>query len=649
MPPEPLARRGLFWVSAAFAAGVLLHATQVPLWTVMAATLAGIWALAARLGRVRLPGKVLRRVLTLALTAAVLAMFHTLNGIAAGTALLIVMGALKLLEARHRRDGYMMVTVALALLLAACLRDQSLPLAPLYALHAWLCVSALAVVAHPRSSLGERAIVLLAARALLLALPFAVLMFVFFPRLAGSLWALPRSSTASTGLSEQMSPGSISDLVRSDEPAFRVWFSGEPPPTAQRYFRGPVLHDFDGSTWSRAPFLTLIPSPWQPLGRGYHYRVALEPHAHRWLFVLDTVDGAAGPATRVTPDAMLLATRPVTEPLSYEASSHPLTRSAPELPLSTRNRDTQLSTGSNPRAARLARELRAASASEGAYVRAVLERLRTGGFTYTLTPPLLGENAVDDFLFDTRAGFCGHYASAFALLMRAAGIPARVVTGYLGGEWNRIGGYLLLRQSDAHAWDEVWLEGRGWVRIDPTLMVAPERAQRDSLELLPDARTPAQLLRALPWLAVLRQAWDASNAWWSGRVVGFNLDAQMSTLRRLGFSTPQWQQLVTLLSVAFIAWLAVLAVQMSRVPRPVRADRLGRAYARLCRRIAGAGVVRAPSAGPLEYAQLIAASRPQLAARVRPLIERYIELRFVRAADAASVAAFERDVARLRL
>jgi hypothetical protein len=276
---------------------------------------------------------------------------------------------------------------------------------------------------------------------------------------------------------------------------------------------------------------------------------------------------------------------------------------------------------------------------------------RTGGFEYSLTPPRLDFNSVDDFLFHTRSGFCGHYASAFVTLMRAAGVPARVVTGYLGGEWNPLGHYFVLRQSDAHAWTEIWVDGRGWTRVDPTAVVAPERLTRGILDVLPDAVSgPERLLHRVPWLMALRQAWDAADAWWSTRVLGFSLQSQFALLRELGLSASGWAPLGWALAGGLAAWLGVLAWQLGRLPRS-KPDRLARSYLTLCAKLARHGVPRAAHEGPLDYARGLTARRPQLASVVTPLLERYAQLRFGPASSshARSVAAFERAVARLRL
>jgi transglutaminase-like putative cysteine protease len=507
----------LVWTSLALSGSVLLHADRVPLWVTGIASALIAWRVSAGAGIVRLPGKAVRALIAFTLVAAVFFRFHTLNGLNPGTALLVMMTAIKLLETFTRRDQYIVLAGSLFLLLAACLDRQGLLRAPLYLLEAWLCCAAFASVAYSTEQssaaapsgaaaapgttsaapfavtsvalvrFDNRAAVLLAGRALLYAVPLALVLFVFFPRIPGAFWSLPRSGDAETGLSDTMSPGSISELTSSYEIAFRVKFDEAPPPPQQRYWRGPVLHEFDGYTWRRRPDTRYLPQQLEYGGPAYHYRVTLEPSEQRWWFSLDTVDQSPDPNVFFSYDYELVARSPVNDTTSYRAISHTVTRSTQPLSKLARDVETQWPKGRNPRSLQLARDMRSRVSSDRQFVNAVLQFLHTGGFVYSLTPPLLNYDSVDDFLFNTRSGFCGHYASAFVTLMRGGGVPARVVTGYLGGEWNPIGQYFVVRQSDAHSWAEVWLDGQGWTRVDPTAEVEPDRLTRGLLDLMPQA------------------------------------------------------------------------------------------------------------------------------------------------------------------
>jgi Mlc titration factor MtfA (ptsG expression regulator)/transglutaminase-like putative cysteine protease len=640
----------LTWTSAALMSGVLLHVDRVPLWTTATVFLWIGWRFAAQLRSVRLPGPFAKVGVMLLLIVAVLAQFRTLNGLAAGTALLVVMGSLKLLETHTARDRNIVIGAAFFLLLAACLDRQTLLRAPLYLVHAWICCAALAVTTRGNIGMSNRGAAALAARSLLLALPLALVLFLFFPRMAGAFWTLPQSEVATTGLSDSMSPGSISSLGESEDPAFRVHFQGELPPPGERYWRGPVLHEFDGYTWRQAPGQMYVKPALQYLGPAYRYNVTLEPSQQRWWFALDTVvESPNRYRVFLTFDNQLIARDPVTQITSYDAVSYPRTRSEGTISKLAQRVETRLPANRNVRSLSLAREMRARVGSDQEYIDTVLALFRDGGFEYTLTPPLLDLDSIDDFLFNTKRGFCGHYASAFVTMMRAAGVPSRVVTGYHGGQWNPIRQYLLVRQSDAHAWAEVWLDGRGWTRVDPTAVVAPERLETGLANLMPESASAGErLMRDVPWLADLRLRWDAVNDWWNERVVKYNMRTQMDFLKWLGFETPDWRVLGYLLSAGLIGWMLILAWQLARSSRGAPADRLALAYRKLCHKLARAGAPREPHQGPLAYATAVETLRPDLAPSAGALLANYAGLRFGNDVDEQSrpdaIKSFERAV-----
>lgn len=650
-------RRGLLWSASSLGAGILLNVDRVPAWACAAALFFGCWRLLAAARPLPLPGTVARTSVALLLVAGILVRFHTLNGLAAGTALLLLMGSIKLLETRSARDQLIVIGAGIFLLLAACLDRQSLVRAPLYLGHAWLCCTALAIVAYEGGDtrgpvhFDNRAAMLLAGRSLAFALPLALVLFMFFPRLPGAFWAIPRSDEALTGLGDTMSPGSISQLTTSYDVAFRAHFDGPPPPPQERYWRGPVLHEFDGYTWRRRNVSFMRPQALEYLGTSYRYRISLEPSSQRWWFSLDTPTGSPTPKVFFTFDYQLVAAEPVTANTNYALVSHTSTRAGEELSPSLRRYDTTLIGQRNPRSRALAAQMRANAGSDSGYVADMLEYFRTGGFKYTLTPPRLAADSVDDFVFNTRLGFCGHYASAFVLFMRAAGIPARVVTGYLGGEWNPIGRYFIVRQSDAHSWAEVWLEGRGWTRVDPTAVVEPERLRRGILDLLPNAvSAPARFVWSQPWLTAILHRWDALNTWWNDQVVGFNYEHQLRLLERLGFKSPGAAQLGWAFGIGLIVWMAWMAWYAGRRSSRPRLDRLARAYAKLCRKLGRAGIVREQHQGPLGLMTKIERLRPDLARELSPLLAQYARLRYgptARGSYENEVRELERAVKRL--
>ena len=635
-----------------FVASVLFIAGSAPLWCAAVALVCAAWRLSIGFGwsqapRPRRGMRFLFGVLTALLVVAVVASFRTINGLAAGTALLVVMGALKLIESRTRRDDGIVVGVSLFLLLAAALATQSLWRLPFYLLIVWGACAAIALIAYHGDALRTRAALRLSGRALAMSVPLAVACFLFFPRVAGQFWALERGGQATTGLSDEMSPGSISKLANEYDPAFRVRFEGALPVREPLYWRGPVLNSFDGFTWRRDRAHYYRAETLEPLGDPVRYRVTLEPTNQRWLYTLDTPDVSPRRDLFLSFDRQLSAMDRISDVVSYDAVSHLATRSSDQLSTLGRRYETMLPEGRNPRAFALAREIRARSADDAAYAGAVLEWFRTQGLEYTLDPGTTGLDSVDTTLFDSKRGFCGHFASAYAMLMRSVGVPARVVTGYLGGEWNAAGGYLMVRQSDAHAWTEIWLDGRGWTRIDPTTVVAPERLQRGILDMFADALPATTAFLRTAWLSRLNQLWDGANVWWQDHVVEFNLRSQFNLLQKLGIESPDWSHLGWAFALGLVTWIAWVSLSLRRSVARLKPDRLARAWLRATRRLARVAPPRAAHEGPMDYARRVGALRPELGVRVEALAARYARLRFGLPADRHEIAEFEREVSRL--
>jgi transglutaminase-like putative cysteine protease len=618
------------WTLGVFLGGVMLHADRIPVLYVLAALACCTWRVLAEIRRGwRLPSTAWRGLLALLLLAGVLMEYRTVNGLGPGTALLISMGSVKLLEMRARRDRFMVIGVALFLMLAACLDRQSIVRAPLYLALAVAAAVAMLYAAQPESPLRSAAALRLAASSFAWALPLAALLFVFFPRLPGQLWALPTQGSAITGLSDELTPGGISQLSESDDPAFRVRFAGAAPPPQLRYWRGPVLHDFDGYTWRRSRNRSYRQTPLEYRGTSYRYRVTLEPHQRNWWFALEMVSDAPPGRAFLTYDYQLLSALPVTQATTYELTSYPETRAIGELSLLGERYNLALPMERNRRSRQLAERLRAEVQSDEQFAQRVLDYFRRNGFAYTLTPEILDLDSVDDFLFNTRAGFCGHYASAFAMLMRAGGVPARVVTGYLGGEWNPVGGYYVVRQSDAHAWVEIWREGLGWQRVDPTAVVSPERLTRGLYDILPNSGSQVgRLARDMPWLQRLRQSWDAANAWWQDQIIEFDFRSQLRLLGRLGFEQPRLRQLGYLAAAALALWIAAMALLLARERRGRPQDPLAKAYRRLCRWAEKCGAARAGHEGPSAFAARLSRDHPLVARPLKPLLAEYAVLRY---------------------
>ena len=650
-PGEPLSPPGLVWLLVTLTLAVLLHAGQVPIWLVLGFLALAGWRAAIVWYSWSLPAPALRLLLALLAAGAVLAHYKTLLGRDAGVALLAAMAACKLLETRDLRDGVVLVFLGYLLVMGKLLYSQDIPVVAGLLGVVLLLLTAQMMLHRQHAGLSGLAPLRLAGRMMLLALPVMLILFVLFPRIPGPLWGLPKDAyQGRTGLSDEMTPGTISELIQSGAVAFRVRFNGALPPPAQRYWRGPVLEQFDGRRWTAAherPVATLM--PFTPLGPALDYAVILEPSNQRWLLALD-LPARLPPGALMTQAFQLLRSEPVNEVYRYELRSYPQYRTG-ELSAAERARALQLPARGNSRARMLAADWQQADAQPEARVNRALALFREQPFYYTLKPALLGVDGVDDFLFRSREGFCEHYASAFVFLMRAAGVPARVVTGYLGGEPGALGDYLIVRQSDAHAWAEVWLEERGWVRIDPTAAVAPNRV-RDGVYAAvtdPGGLLPFLARRGgdLEWLRQLALGWDALNIAWNEWVLAYGPQRQRDFLSGLGFGEVDWEEMILALLLA----LSVLGLVYAGLRWQSRRERdpVARAWQQVCKRLARRGLVRGGHEGPLDFSERVAAARPDLAEAIRALGQHYAALRYGPAASPEQVRQLQRQVRHLRL
>jgi transglutaminase-like putative cysteine protease len=541
--------------------------------------------------------------------------------------MLVLLVAFKMLEMHARRDLFVVVFLCFFLVLTNFFYSQSIGTAVLMLLSIAALLSTQLSFQLTGAVPPLRTRLLMGVRILALAAPLAGLGFVLFPRVEGPLWGLPDDAHGGrSGLSDSMAPGQMSSLAQSDDPAFRVRFDGPLPAQPQLYWRGPVLGAYDGRTWTRVtPRLRHGPQSTLSIavrGKPLRYEVTLEPSNARWLFALEMPqalpqlpDGAAS----VSPELEIQAASAVRERVRYELASYVDFSLQAGPSLDNAYQWLLLPSGRNPRALAAGGRLRRDYPDPVARVQAVLRQFASEGYVYTLEPPLLGQDAVDEFLYRTRAGFCEHYAGAFTVLMRAAGIPARVVTGYQGGELNPIDGYLTVRQSDAHAWSEVWLPQRGWVRVDPTAAVSPDRVRGSLARALP-APAPfgfeglGRLMQPDPnsMLAKVRYALGAANNGWNQWVLNYSPQRQQALMQSLQEGLFTWR------SAALLAAACTLLLMAGKFARQRRADPVDRLYSALCQRLGQLGLPRAPDEGPTAYAARIdaaaLASEPKAAA-----------------------------------
>jgi len=591
----------------------IAHAQHLPFW-VTGATLALIAYRAWLTVRGQpLPSRWLLWLLAITFSLALLTQFHTLFGRDAGVAALVILLALKLLEMRARRDVFVVLFIGFFLILTNFLYSQSIPVAGLMvcALLSILLAQINLQFVHVEPPFAVK--LKLAGSLLAQAVPLMLVLFVLFPRISGPLWALPKdANSGKSGLSDTMAPGSVSELALSGELAFRVDFDQVPPPSDRLYWRGPVLETFDGRSWRRAestregsPGALKIMTPAN--AAAVDYTVTLEAQQKPWIFVLEApvrlpTIAQGGYEVHLGTDLQLTASRPVTERLRYRARSQLEFTWFDSMTDAQRATLTELPPGTNPRTQALAAQWLAQENDAEKSLQRAVQFYTSQPFRYSLRPPPLGQHSVDEFLFDTQSGFCEHYASSFVVLMRALGVPARVVTGYQGGEINPVDGGVSVRQSDAHAWAEVWLAQRGWVRVDPTALVAPGRIERGIVASVQDGAALPFLMRAdSDWLRKLRFNWEAANNAWNQWVLSFNSERQRDLLQRLGMTSPDWRMLGVLLLA--MASMALGAVALLLWLRTRKADPLAGLYSRYCALVAQRGIERWAHEGALDFAR----------------------------------------------
>ncbi|WP_374484151.1 DUF3488 and DUF4129 domain-containing transglutaminase family protein [Zoogloea sp.] len=615
------------WLIACSAISLTPHGQHLPPAITAVCILLLLWRTAISLGKGHLPHRLLLVGLSATVVGLVLLEYHQFFGKDPGIAVLAGLLSLKLLETDSRRDGRAVLLLCLFMQTGQFLYQQSMQIAALALLGATVAIGSLLALQGQPAALKAR--LTSAARLVLQGVPLMLVLFVLFPRVQGPLWGLPADAyNRVSGLSDSMTPGDMARLSESSEIAFRAAFSGELPPPAERYWRGPVLSRFDGRSWRAARSSTAPRPAYAPQGVAYPYTLTLEPHNQRWLLALDFP--AEAPGLRYGSDFQLMSSDPVRSRLRLSLRSYPHTPVGVDAsPLELREA-LALPSGSNPRTQALGARIQQEARDADDALQRVIADFRRRGLSYTLDPQPLGREDADSFLFDTKQGFCEHFSSAFVIAMRAAGVPARVVTGYQGGEFNPVDGTLVIRQSDAHAWAEVWLAGRGWKRVDPTAASAPRRIDGGLAAALPDSdRLPLLSRSSLAWLRELRNQLDALDNRWNQWVLGYNPARQKALLADFGVKDADWQTITALMGGACTLVMAALTAWVLR--RRLSADALDRSWSLFCRRLASAGLPRAAWEGPQDYAERVASQRPDLADTVKHIATDYARLRYGRA------------------
>jgi protein-glutamine gamma-glutamyltransferase len=647
---DKLVDRHISWLLGSLALVTAPHIERLPWWITLLVVTLFAWRAYLALYDLRLPHKWLLMLIAIGALGGIYITYGRILGRDSGVALLIVMLALKLMEMATLRDAMILIFIAYFLVITNFLYSQSIPTTVFMLIAMWAITSTMVGFQFRQRQPGYRYQLRFAGIMLLQSTPLMLVLFVLFPRMQGPLWGMPQDALASaTGLSEEMSPGSVSSLLLSDAVAFRVTFeSAIPPATQQLYWRGPVMWDFDGYTWTapRVPYPT--PRPFDALDNEVAYSVTVEPHGKRWLFALDLPLRTPARAS-MTSDFQILFQSPLTNRLRYDMLSTLRYRDRSELPRYEMQRALRLPGDGNPRARAMAADMRKRTVDDRAYINMVLAMFRNDNFSYTTTPPLLRADPVDEFLLSTRAGYCEHYASAFTFLMRAGGVPARVVTGYQGGEFNTFSNYMIVRQADAHAWSEVWLKDSGWTRVDPTAAVSPARVQTGVAAAVPqNEQLPLMLRGEYRWLHGARLTWDLLANSWNQLVLGYTMDNQRQLMQRIGISDATWQTLVIVMMLTTGVVTLALALLLLLSFRRSRPDPVIAADARFCRRLANRGVTRHPSEGPDAFCKRAAAIRPEIAAAIGSISRLYVHLRYGREAGSDEINELKRAVAVFR-
>ncbi len=629
---------GKLWLLAALFMVLLPHLLRMPILLSLACTAVFLWRLLHEIKGWSLPRRSLRWVITLIAFFSVAALFKTVIGRDAGVALLSVMLCLKLLELRTLRDAMVTLYLGYFLVIGAFLFSQSLYTGGYLFLVVLLLTAALIALNDPKSSSDNiRYYLRYSGRLLLQAFPLMVVMFLLFPRLSGPLWSMPQGTSGKTGLSDQIRMGTISSLVESQEVTFRVEFNESIPDADQLYWRGPVLWHTDGRLWQRIrqPVSRQVPN-YEAQSDPVEYTVTLESSGYSWIFSLDlpvAMPVGLESAAYILSDFQMHSDKPATSKQRYTLRS--------SLDYRTTTFEDwemwaalQLPENINSRTVSLAQSWANEGLDAEQIIARALDYYRSNDFYYTRQPPLLDKDPVDDFLFNSRRGFCEHYATSFVTLMRGAGVPARVVTGYQGGESNKLGNYLIVRQSSAHAWAEVWLDEKGWKRIDPTTNIPLDRVEEPvdtqrfaTTDLLATVAQSKQFNLFTRTFLQVRQMWDAVNHGWNQWVLGFDRDQQNRLLRALGIHDMSWQNLLTILVASMLLLISTISA-MVLLKRPPQQDPVQRQYLRFCNKLARMGIVRGINEGPIDFSRRACEELPLHCQSILTITEIYNEMRY---------------------
>lgn len=647
---QQVPRNAFVWIIICLFVLVAPHAARLPIWILALYAVAAIWRLQVHRGNWSCPTRLVKATLVLSGFFGVYATYGTFVGLEPTVALLLIAFALKLIELSYRKDAYVLLFLGYFICITQFLFSQDF-LVTLWGLVSVTLLTTALVAIHRTGEQEFRFGTIRVASAMLLqAMPLMIILFFLFPRF-GPLWTVPmKNHTAKTGMSDFMKPGDVASLSQSADVAFRVKFDGDIPDKSALYWRGLVFSRIEEGAWSALGFYDLPPNQRRPKevtisGDPLRYSIIMEPTQQRWLFGLKYARSETQ-AVIQTSNFLLFSPFPIETDFMYTVNSWTNVVVDDVLSDWRRKTETRLPRTGDARTRKLSVELRAEAGTDEAFVGLVLDKFRREPYVYTLRPDLLSDqDAIDEFLFESMRGFCEHYASAFVFMMRAAGVPARVVAGYQGGEINPINKTVIVHQFDAHAWAEVWLASRGWVRVDPTAAVSPQRIEfglEEAVEsegsFLSTVLLSPQRYRRIPALNALRLRYDALTYQWQTWVVGFDNERQFDLLRRVFGETTAKAFAVTLLGgLALVMLPFAISLFFTRELHPE--SRLGKHYRIACKRLAKIGLVRAPGETPSVFAQRAAKVLPDYASQLWQITHLYNQLAYGGAQTPAGNAA----------
>jgi protein-glutamine gamma-glutamyltransferase len=611
-------------IIVALVVAIAPHTPGLPLWIILWCFFMWGYMLVQLKTGWPVPGPILRHILAFAGIIGLLATFRIQIGADAFVGLMAVMAAIKPFEMATHRHQMIALLLTYFIIITSLFRSESLWIVLYMFFSVFVTTMALIRINHPKGRF--RSSITLAGQIMGLAIPLMVMLFLFFPRLQQGLFSMETPATGKSGFSETLGPGSISRMALDQSVAFRAEFDGPLPQADSLYWRGIVFDRFNGTQWFPAKTPAFITPGRIDSTDPVIHTIILEPHNSRWLFALDRPISSP-PGADLTAGHTLLSKRPVTRKQTYNVMSR-----IDPLEKSFENTGTRLPdpvfTGhdNNPKARHLARSLAGNIPGVQAKTDRILAYFKEEKFTYTLTPPLGGADPMDAFLLETRQGYCEHYAGALAFMMNVVNVPARVVGGYLGGEFNPYGNHVTIRQSFAHAWVEVFIPDKGWIRVDPTLAVAPERLEQNpdgSFSYSTGAARNISVMKKLTFML------EAVNLKWESWFIGYSFSGQMALLRQLGLGTSfgTWAVATLLLSLSILVLTVFFWLFFYRIDSD-KNDPVAGAYALFCKRLERIGLKRYPDQGPVDFLRMVTAKRPDLEKKAKTITDMYIQLRF---------------------